>query len=128
MIGEGESFRIEALERRMLLSGGGTISGRAYAYFSFSLEAPYYHQAADQTVFLDANNNDRLDHGERSAQTGTDGKYEFANLAAGTSVVRHVLPAKWVHTIHAHGWNVTLSAGQTITTRDIFYAREAWIT
>lgn len=44
-------------------------------------------------VYIDANNNAQLDAGERSAATFADGHYFFNDLAAGTYIVRQVLPA-----------------------------------
>src|SRR5262249_59297935 len=43
-------------------------------------------------VYLDANNNGRLDPGEAASTTGADGGYTFTDLAAGTYRVRADAP------------------------------------
>ena len=43
-------------------------------------------------VYLDTNNNNSLDFGEKSVLTNQDGKYTFSNVSTGTYVVRQVLP------------------------------------
>jgi protocatechuate 3,4-dioxygenase beta subunit len=62
-------------------------------------------------VYLDGNNNGRLDPGEPTAVTDAHGSYWFTGLAAGTYTVREVLPAGWVGTTAA-ARSVHLSAQQ----------------
>ena len=50
------------------------------------------------TIFLDANNNSQLDAGETSTVTDADGNYEFADLPAGTYILREVLPEGFTQT------------------------------
>jgi unsaturated chondroitin disaccharide hydrolase len=68
-----------------------------------------------RTVYIDANNNGRLDTGEKTAATNTFGDYEFANLAAGTHKVRQILTAGAQQTSPANGYgqNVAVSSTQT---------------
>ncbi len=53
---------------------------------------------AGRTVFLDQNQNGKLDPGEASTTTAADGSYTFTGLAPGTYYVDEVLPAGWIQT------------------------------
>ena len=75
---------------------------------------------AGHTVFIDANANGRLDPGEVSTSTGTDGTYAFTNLPSEmeyriATIVPHgstlVLPSADENGV----WRVFLPAGGTIT-------------
>ncbi|MCA1686903.1 MAG: S8 family serine peptidase, partial [Planctomycetia bacterium] len=46
-------------------------------------------------VYLDLNHNGKLDPGERSTRTATDGSYTFTGLAAGTYLVAQIPPTGW---------------------------------
>ncbi|HEY0007921.1 MAG TPA: SdrD B-like domain-containing protein, partial [Tepidisphaeraceae bacterium] len=70
-------------------------------------------KAGGKTVFLDANNNSRLDSGERSVVTASDGSYTFTALAAGTHRVRRVFPTGYTYSTPLI--DLTLSAGQKVT-------------
>jgi protocatechuate 3,4-dioxygenase beta subunit len=66
------------------------------------------------TIYIDANNNGRLDSGERSTVTGSDGTYTFDNLTGGTYTIREVVPAGMVRTFPAltDSYSVTVGLGQ----------------
>ncbi len=66
------------------------------------------------TIFLDANSNGVLDLGERSTTTDANGNYSFANLAAGTYVVREVLPVGFVQTT-TNPANIVASSGTNVS-------------
>lgn len=85
----GGSF--ETLESRRLLAGiSGIVWGDADRSRTFDeTESP----ASGVTVFIDANNNGKLDSGERSDLTDADGAYLFSGLAAGTYDVSVVNPS-----------------------------------
>ena len=69
---------------------------------------------ANRTVYIDANNNGKLDAGEKTAVTTSGGKYTFSGLAAGTYTVREVIPSGWKQTGPSSGfYTVTLAAGAT---------------
>jgi glucose/arabinose dehydrogenase len=53
---------------------------------------------AGWAVYLDANNNGKLDPGERQTTTGSMGDFWFGNLAPGTYTVRLAPPAGWTAT------------------------------
>ncbi len=67
---------------------------------------------ASKTVFLDTNNNGKLDAGETSVVTGSDGRYKFTGLAAGTYHVRRVFPNGYTYSTAPI--DITVSAGQTV--------------
>jgi uncharacterized protein (DUF2141 family) len=69
------------------------------------------------TVYLDANNDGALDNNETSTTTGSGGAYSFSGLAAGSYVVRQVLPSGDTQTVPTNGYgnHVTLSASQSVT-------------
>ncbi len=73
-----------------------------------------------QTLYIDLNNNSKLDPGEQSTMTGTSGAYQFTNLAAGTYKVRQLLPTGWTQTTPSNGfgWSVTLIANQAASGKD----------
>ena len=74
-------------------------------------------------VYVDADNDGRLDSGERSVLTDASGKDRFMNLAPGTYRVRVVRPAGWQLTAPTGGLHfVTLGSGRTATGR-LFGAR-----
>jgi hypothetical protein len=69
---------------------------------------------ANQTVYLDANNNAVLDPGEKSTTTDANGAYEFNNLPGGTYFVRTVTTDTWTATGNVP-YMVTVVQGQTTT-------------
>ncbi len=72
-------------------------------------------------VYIDANNNGKLDAGEVSTTTNASGVYTFAGLAAGTYIIRRAdTPAGYSYTVPASGfYSIALSAGQVVTGKDI---------
>ncbi len=72
-------------------------------------------------MFIDANNNGKLDSGEVSATTNASGVYTFSGLAAGTYIIRRAdTPAGYTITEPVGGaYTVTLAAGQVVTGKDI---------
>ena len=69
---------------------------------------------AGVTVYLDKNNDDKLDDGEPSTVTNSSGTYRFSDLPAGTYIVRQILLAgdQQVTPTNGYGNHITLSAGQ----------------
>ncbi len=69
---------------------------------------------AGVTVYLDANNNGRLDQGEATAVTSGTGAYSFANVGPGAQTVREVVPTGYAQTTPAgQAQSITPSSGQT---------------
>ena len=65
-------------------------------------------------VYLDANNNGRLDVGETSMLTSTTGAFTFGSLRAGTHIVRLVLQDGWQYTGFVN-YAIALTVGQNRT-------------
>lgn len=67
------------------------------------------------TVYLDANNNGKLDPSEITVKTDSSGNYRFSNLSPGTYHVREVVQAGYKLTLPAGGAYVSkVSAGQQL--------------
>ncbi len=85
------NYRIEALERRMLLSG--TISGTVFDDLNGNGRRDAGEPGfANQTVFIDTNKNALLDSGELSQLTNATGAFSFAALQEGKLRLRHLVP------------------------------------
>jgi len=82
---------------------------------------------AGRTIYLDANKNGTLDVGEKTATTAADGSYSFTSLAAGTYVVREVLPAAWRRT-GPLAFTITLAKGQTVSGKNFLETQDVIIT
>jgi subtilisin family serine protease len=88
----------ESVEPRQLLAGG-TIQGVAWN----DLNDNGARDAGEPvlpgwTIYLDANHNAKLDTGETSTATGSDGGYAFTGLAAGNYLIGQVIKAGWRQT------------------------------
>lgn len=69
-----------------------------------------------RTVFIDTNGNKKLDAGEKSVQSNSEGRYTFTGLTAGTYKVTRVFPSGYKLSNNSDGFvNVTVAAGQTKT-------------
>ncbi|MDJ0555792.1 MAG: VWA domain-containing protein [Microcoleaceae cyanobacterium MO_207.B10] len=68
------------------------------------------------SIYLDLNNNGKLDSKEPVTVTDADGKYSFEGLAAGTYTVREVIPEGYAPTTPPQGsTTVTLTEGGKVT-------------
>lgn len=70
-----------------------------------------------RVVFLDTNNNGRLDTAEPSQTSKSDGSFVFANLSPGEYRVRRVFPSGYTASNPPRDYS--LASGQTITGADI---------
>src|SRR5207237_3964222 len=73
-----------------------------------------------RTVYIDANNNNAMDSGEKSSTTDSSGNYSLTGLSALTYVIRQVLPSGWTQTKPAGGFGIhaSVSSGQTLTNQN----------
>jgi hypothetical protein len=69
-------------------------------------------KTSGKTVFLDTNNNGKLDSGERSIVTDAAGNFSFTKLAAGTYHIRRVFPSGYSYSTALI--DPTLADGQAI--------------
>jgi uncharacterized delta-60 repeat protein len=84
-----------------------------------------------RSVFIDANNNGKLDVGESKTATDASGRFTFTNLQAGTYFIRQVLPAGWRQTAPSGNTAarvVSLGVGQDATVMQIGATQAAVIT
>ena len=64
------------------------------------------------TVFIDSDNDGRLDAGEMSTTTDEDGGYEFIGVDTGEQTVRVIAPVSWEHWEQTTPGEVPTSAGK----------------
>jgi hypothetical protein len=71
---------------------------------------------ASRTVYIDSDNDNVFDAGEKSTSTSAVGAFAFTGLAAGTYKVRQLLPSGWSQTTPASGAgiSVTVAANQSV--------------
>jgi hypothetical protein len=99
--------------------GTGSISGRV---FNDGNKDGTYDSGESllsaRKIYIDSNNNNKLDSGEKSVYSNSSGVYTFTGLAAGNYIVRRSgLPSGYYITTPLI--NVSLSGGQILTNRDI---------
>jgi len=88
-------------------------------------------KVAGRTVYIDANNNGKLDSGEARTLTDATGHFTFGNLQAGSYTIREVLPAGWRQTApngNGAARVVNLTVGQSATIMQIGATQAAVIT
>ena len=75
---------------------------------------------AGGAVYLDANNNSKVDAGELSTITASNGTYSFSNVPAGAYIVRQVLAAGYAQTTPASGYgiHITVSNGGALVNQN----------
>ena len=92
----------------------GQVSGRAFDDLDQTgIERTTRPGQAGNTVYIDINGNGRLDPGEPSAVTSSDGYYSFSGLPSGTYEVRLVPePGRRLTTPGNGTYTVTVAPGQ----------------
>ncbi|HEX8325846.1 MAG TPA: SdrD B-like domain-containing protein [Tepidisphaeraceae bacterium] len=95
----------------------GTATFRGYVIRDKNANGTWDHGEIglqDRTVWVDLDNDGRLDSNEPTRLTATNGAFEFKNLAAGTVYIREVVPSRWKQTSPTNNAPLTakLTAGQ----------------
>jgi serine-aspartate repeat-containing protein C/D/E len=111
-------------------SGGGTGTGTgSISGFAFNdLNGDGKFQSTETgiagvTLYIDANDDGTFDTGETSVITAANGSFTFASLAAGTYIIRDIVPnGKKVTTYLAY--SVTLPEGYNATAKNFGYITE----
>src|SRR5581483_7745254 len=110
----------EPLEPRQLLASTASIAGSVFN----DLNANGIRETGDSgiakvNVYLDKNNNKKLDTGEKSTTTDSNGNYAFSKLSAGSYIVRQIVPAGMMQTLPTKnfGIHLTLTTGQSTKNR-----------
>jgi uncharacterized delta-60 repeat protein len=72
---------------------------------------------ADITVYNDANNNSKLDAGEKTTLTDASGDYILSGLSSGSYKIREILQSGWSQTTptNNYGWTISLASNQNLT-------------
>lgn len=97
--------------------GKGSITGRVFHDFNANgVENDGEPPLSGMTIFLDTDNDGRLDPGEASFHTGSNGQYTFANLDPGNYVVRQdYVPDHGIVSTSAPALSLILSSGANLT-------------
>ena len=99
---------LEQLEQRRLLSAGAIISGSVEDVTGGGAPAPVAHWG----VYIDANNNGKIDPGEQWTSTDAAGHFAFPPLAAGTYTIRADPPhPQWAVSSPSSGFFAVTSDG-----------------
>ena len=69
------------------------------------------------TIYLDTNNNGKLDSNELSTTTDANGAYQLDNVPSGATIIRQMLPAGDTRTSPAGGFgiHITVTSGTPIS-------------
>ncbi len=70
-------------------------------------------KTSGKTVFLDTNNDGKIDNGERSLVTDSNGNFDFTGLVAGTYHLRRIFPAGYGYSTALI--DVVLASGQNVS-------------
>jgi len=121
--------RVEAIERRVLLSAGtASISGVMYDDLNRNgaRDAAIESPLVGWGCFIDANGNGVFDAGSDLRVTSdANGAYKFSNLGAGTYRISQMLPSGWSRVSPAVTFSVTVGNGQAVTGKNIGNVRSA---
>ncbi len=84
---------------------------------------------ANITVYNDANNNSKLDSGEKTTTTDANGDYVLSGLASGSYKIREILQSGWTQTTptNNYGWTITLASNQQLTGKN-FGTKQSTVT
>ena len=102
-------------------SAAGSISGQVFNDINGSgTKDAGEGGLASVTVYIDSNNNGTLDPGETSTTSDSGGNYVLGGVAAGTRVVREVIPAGYSQTapLPSGSYSVSVLSGATVSGRN----------
>jgi subtilase family serine protease len=97
----------------------GSISGNLYNDINGNMSRQSGEpNLSGRKFYIDSNKNGKLDSGEPTVFTDSNGNFKFSNLAAGTYRIREVMPSGWRASVPSGAaWSkdVIVAAGQTVT-------------
>jgi subtilase family serine protease len=97
----------------------GSISGNLYNDINGNMSRQSDEpNLSGRKFYIDSNKNGKLDSGEPTATTDSNGNFKFSNLAAGTYRIREVMPSGWRASVSpgaAWSKDITVAAGQNVT-------------
>ena len=98
----------------------GTITGQVFAdYNGNGVQDPKEPGLAGQTVYLDLNDDGKLDAGDVSTQTNAGGAFSLIDVEPGSYTLREVIPAGWTPTAPVKG-AIAVSVGADFNTTASF--------
>ena len=107
------------------VTNGGSLTGqnfvdKAPASSGGSISGSVTGGTVGETIYLDANNNSKLDPGELSTTVSITGTYSFSNVPVGTYILRQILTSGYTQTTPTapYGIHVTVSSGGSLTGQD----------
>ena len=106
----------ESLEPRKLFATGASISGLVFNDLNSNGKRDSDETGlAKVTVYLDVNNNKKIDANEKSTTTDGAGNFSFANVAPGAYIVRQIMPIGMSQTtpVQSFGIHLTIKSGQS---------------
>ena len=121
MVSDGQGWSTEqSYQLEVVDTTPATISGTVFNDSNASgIRESGESALSNWTVFLDQNDNRRLDAGEVSTTTDASGNYTFTGVAPGPYVVTEVLPTDWARSAPSGGSHRgTTTAGEAVTGLD----------
>jgi hypothetical protein len=111
----GDYYFLEAINRYGALASPPQQTGALSGFCFNDTDKDGAYDAGElktsgKTVFLDTNNNGKLDSGEKSMVTNASGQFTFTALAAGTYRVRRIFPSGYTYSTTLQ--DVVLASGQ----------------
>lgn len=116
-VSDGKGWRTtQSFSLQVLNSSPGTLAGTVF----FDVDGDGVRNGNEPpqtnwTVYLDANQNNRLDAGEKSTQSNSNGDYSLANITPGPYTLAIVMQSGWAPTLPAsQRYQGSILANQTI--------------
>ena len=103
------------------VSAGSSLTGKNFADTTTpaggNISGTVTGSVAGEVIYLDANNNSKLDTGELSTTTSATGSYSFSNVPVGATIIRQILPTGYTQTSPSGGLgiHVTVTQGGSFT-------------
>ena len=107
---------LEPLEERKFLACQHSISGFVFNDLNSNGKRDSGETGLSKvTVYLDVNNNKKIDTNEKSTTTDGAGNFSFSNVAPGAYIIRQIVPAGMSQTSPAQGFGIhlTIKSGQS---------------
>ena len=100
------------------VTAGGSLTGQNFtdaapAGTGGSVSGTVTGSVAGEVIYLDANNNSKLDTTELSTTTSSTGSYSFSNVPAGAYILRQILPSGYTQSTPASNGGIHITVTST---------------